>query len=327
MARVIAFVSNRGGIGKSSLVSQVAPAFAALNPTKHVILMDMSIQSDATVFTLGGVAEPTSNVPGIRTLGGEAASRLPSNVSVLGLVETASALNKRFAWLGGTKPLKWKPHAVQPLEAIPNFWLIPGGKQLFQVTFAELFPLLKKAFSNMDDCVVFVDTDAELCERGASLAAIAASHELALVLSASWTDYLRVIDDPANSLFRNLKDLGEKQCAPKISRVIFNNLQKRENRACALLSVQGALLFSPPSTTLQTVEEITSHLYSIADYKRFFLGEPATLAAFVETYVSAVSTVPEGTWKKSWLQGSHICFMDDDPNAPQFRRLANDFSS
>lgn len=44
MAHVISFVSNRGGIGKSSLSSQIAPAIAASNPQRQVILLDMSIQ-------------------------------------------------------------------------------------------------------------------------------------------------------------------------------------------------------------------------------------------------------------------------------------------
>lgn len=37
MARVFAFVTNRGGAGKSSLSSQVAPALAQAHPEKSAL--------------------------------------------------------------------------------------------------------------------------------------------------------------------------------------------------------------------------------------------------------------------------------------------------
>lgn len=210
MASITAFVSNRGGAGKSSLASQLAPALALARSDRTVILVDLSIQGDATTFLLGGVSEPASASSGARTRGGEVFSSLPREKSAAALVEAVlkpavpvAEAPRGFFWRGtavaapaAAAPFDWKAHAVRPVDVHPagncppNLYLVPGGKDLYGAPFEGLAPALRAALVSTG-AIVLVDTDAELSERGSSLAGIAAADHLAVVVSTSWTDYLR----------------------------------------------------------------------------------------------------------------------------------------
>lgn len=155
---------------------------------------------------------------------------------------------------------------------------------------------------------VFVDTDAELTERGASLAGIGAADSLALVLSTSWADYLRTLDDPANSLFAALVSLAGRhpELSPRVAHVVFNGVQKRLSAPSGFESAPGVLPFTPPSSALESIAEISAHLRSVAcdpatGYARFF-AIPETLASdagFVKMYVTTVPAVPDGAWPRA----------------------------
>ena len=57
MARSIAFVQPRGGIGKSTSVVQLAASLAATRPDLTVIVLDASVHGDASTLLLGGMQE------------------------------------------------------------------------------------------------------------------------------------------------------------------------------------------------------------------------------------------------------------------------------
>lgn len=86
------FVSNRGGIGKSSLVSQLAPAVARAAPDRVVLVLDLSIQGDASVFLLGGVREPAAAESAARTRGGEALAALGSDKGATAFLAAVTAV-------------------------------------------------------------------------------------------------------------------------------------------------------------------------------------------------------------------------------------------
>jgi len=321
---ITAFVSNRGGIGKSSLVSQLAPAFALAHPDRTVLVLDLSIQGDTSVFLLGGSGEPRFSAPGVRTRGGETLAAQPPERSAAAFVEALRAQPPppaRSFWRGSPTPpvpVSWRAHAVAPAAAHPdggcppNLHLLPGGKGLFGVAFEGLAPMLRVA---LKDATVFIDTDAELSERGASLAGIAAAEELALVLSTSWTDYLRTLDDPANALMRALAFLRDKhpELSPRVAHVVFNNVQKRLGAPAGFQSAPGTLPFTPPAATLESLAEIASHLRSVAadpvtEYSPFF-AFPESLksdGAFLRAYVTAVPSVADSAWQASALRGQPL---------------------
>lgn len=337
MAQVYAFVSNRGGAGKSSLVSQVAPALALLNPGKQVLLLDLSIQGDASVITLGGTGAPRDLVPGIRTRGAEVIAALPNEKRSLAFVSNTVIAPPAFVggWgvlgravtpanLGSgrvTSVFEWQKHAVRVREAHPdgnapdNLWISPGGRALYTAfPAAEVLTTaaaLRTAFTAMgSDVLVVIDTDAELAERTSSIIGIAASRGLCMVLTSSWTDYQRLLDDAANGFFAGLAWLAERDptSAAKISLVVFNNVQLlNKNKS----GVGGTMLpFTPPRAALDAIGDISNHLYSIStspttNHKQFF-SDPAVFGshhAFVERYVTGFSTVPTTVWQDCQARG------------------------
>lgn len=357
MAHITAFVSNRGGIGKSSLCAQLAPAVALAAPGRDVLLVDMSIQGDASTYLLGGVAEPTQATSGARTRGGEALAALAADKGVTAFVRAAllarapppaaaaAAEQRPSFWRGvvtaapppPTPPpppsVDWKAHAVRPLDvhpagnAPPNLWLLAGGKDLFGLPFeGGVAPALRAALK-ASGALVLVDTDAELSERGASLAGIAAADELALVVSTSWADYLRALDDPANSLMAALAHLGTHPdtafLAPRIAHVYFNCVQKRLAAPGGLAAL--TLPFTPPQSALDAMADICAHLCSVAraGRERHFVGSLDTPEDFMRRYVTAVPTVPDAAWAAAALKGQPlVCDPADQAAATHVRAAA-----
>lgn len=304
------------------------------NPSKQVVLLDLSIQGDASVFLLGGVAEPSACVKGVRTRGAEKIAALRPGVSrfvnhVLETPTTPTPTPTKSFWRGSSlapqpppKPtLRWQDFAVKPSEVHPeggapqNFWIIHGGKDVLlglqpDVSLEELSTALRAAFDTMHDTIVIIDTDAELSERGASLAGIAAADSLALVLSSSWTDYLRTLDDPVNSLFDALKFLSTQsniKLRAKIEHVVVNDVFKTKSAPCGVLS------FTPSKVSDKAIADIVAHLFSMtADpstgYAKFFGPKDclASVEKFTRAQLVGVSTVPESVWQASWTNGEPV---------------------
>lgn len=329
MAEVYAFCSNRGGVGKSSLAANMAAAVAACKPATPVLLLDMSIHGDSSRILLGGVQPPTTEVQGVRTLGDQRLGELPPGRTARGLLDAtqAPAPAAGRSWWRGTSVaaapgvFDWQAHAVRPADAHPgggspsNLFLAAGGPSLYDITFQPTVDALRAALASMTGVIVIMDTDAELSERGASLAALGAANKLLVVLSSSWFDFGRLLDDKGNSLFAGLAWLSnlKPEYAPKVSKLVFNGLQKRANAACNFMGTPDALTFTPPKTTTDAVEEIITYLSQVggendgAIAKRFeeeaAFASPAALAA---RYMVGVQNMSEGTWQKTLWSGKPI---------------------
>ena len=350
-AKVWAVTSNRGGIGKSSLVSQLAPAIALAYPTKVVLLLDCSIQGDASVFTCGGTAEPTMFAPNVRTLGAERMAALPVQRTALGFIQAAKIAYTAAAapppvvrsfWRGSTVStasttptvaFDWTQHAVRVSDvhlaggAPPNLFVSVGGRSLYGLPFDGVSVALKAVFRAMsDDVIVIIDTDAELSERGASLGALGAATFLAMVISASWPDYLRSLEDPANSLFGALDYLQREVPGfdGKIKTVIANGVQKTRNAFTSMCGVTNVVPFTPMSLSLDAVSEIVTHLHGFAvddtnNIRRFFYNPDNTLTnpgAFIVEVFTAVPTFAEGVWQRTWSTGKALVIKpwSDEPS-------------
>lgn len=331
MAYVITFVSSRGGSGKSSLSSQLAPAIALANPDKNVLLLDCSIHGDSSCFLMGGVREPVNYVEGVRTRGAE-------NIAALAKIQFAAqflAAAKAYAnqetltsssfWRGKsvarTPAFNWKVHTACPYEVNrdghcpQNLYVSPGGRHNHEVDFEGVSVALLKVFSQMSNTIVIVDTDCELSERGASLAAIGASDAIVMLVSSSWTDYLRSLDDVANGMFNALNYLTNvvPGFKARIKTVLINDVQKRNGSNSGLLGVRNALPFTPPNPSTEAISDILTHLHQScnntrSNFGRFFdpAASLATIESFVKQFVTGLSTVPETLWQSSWKFGTPI---------------------
>jgi len=339
-AATYAFVSTRGGVGKSSLASQLAPAIALANPNKSVLLIDCSIQGDASVFLCGGTDEPTAFAPGVRTLGGERMAAISMQRTALGFINAAQnayaaasvpAVVSRSFWRGSTVATNantaivfdWKEHSVPVSQVHPtggapaNLFISTGGRTLHGMPFNGISVALKAVFNAMEnDVIVLIDTDAELSERGASLGAIGAVSYLAMIISASWPDYLRALEDPANSLFAALAYLERNvpNFNTKIKLVIANGVQKTRNAFTSMCGVTNVVPFTPMSLSLDAVSEIVTHLHGFAvdpanNVSQYFYDSTRTLAnpgAFISDVFTAVPTFAEGVWQRTWNTGKPI---------------------
>lgn len=142
-----AFASNRGGIGKTTSVVQVAAAYAALHTEVNVLVVDFSIHGDSTSLLLGGTQAPSKHITGIHTLGQQRAAEVAANApqrTAAGLIQAALSHAKTvpslsesisrmtirgfargiFASLGSTPKLDFRNHCVNVSDttnaAAPN---------------------------------------------------------------------------------------------------------------------------------------------------------------------------------------------------------------
>ena len=327
---VLTFASNRGGVGKSTLVCQLAAAIAKQNLLKTVVVIDFSLQNDATVFFLGGTAEPRLHAPGVRTRGAENAANLSSTKSARGFVESAIAaaappVPARGFW--SSKPsvaphCDWHNHAVSPNEMNPdgacpsNLFIVPNGRSLADETLdlAVAVPALKNALRG-DDVLFVIDTDAELLERPASMVGLACSSHVCLVTTDAWSDYLRLLEDPKNSVMKTLLKLEELGVgAPRIHQIIFNGCNKHRNAFSSLLGFDNALPFTPSSLPRTAVSEIVAHFHDVVNdgsniLTRFFADPNAAsgnTVAFVCRYVTGVFDMPDSVRHSSLQNGRPI---------------------
>lgn len=339
MASVFAFVSNRGGVGKSTLVSQLAPVVAAANPSKTVLVIDLSIQGDTSVNLLGGVQAPAQFNPGVRTLGDEKMLTIDSQSSALGLINALSATMgqapTRSFWRGGfmasstATTITPIDYAVSVKDKHPagkapsNLYISYGGPNLYG---QQINPVsgaadkLRAGFAKMDNCIVLIDTDAELSERPTSLLGIAVAQKIILVLSPHWADYSRLLQDPANGIFLALAFLKQNDSGfkGKIAGFLFNNVSKRLNDGTNLCGVP-ALPFTPPNDEVAGMTEISSHMFQMAIdmnsmLSDYFLNWSATTAGdFVRTYVSAIGSIPTTVIQPALAQGIAVINMPTTP--------------
>lgn len=326
----------------------MAATIAVNNPGSTVLLLDCSIHGDSSLIALGGTRAPLVHAPNIRTRGAERIAELRVAQPLLGtaaLITAAlapppqpqpSASGKGwggfFAAAAAPAPaapaFSWQQHSVRVTDAVPggpqNLFVCPGGRELYNlVPRANVVPAIAKvraalAASMGDNVFVIVDTDAELAERTASLIGLAIAHRHTLVLTSLWTDYQRILDDPANDVFTGLDLLTnlDPGYTGRVGSVAFNKVQLLHHApAAAVCGAPGVLPFTPPDTALTGgVNQIAEHLYSMCinpatNYQTHFVDGAAMFAsdtAFCARFVTGFAVVPITLWEQCMASGVSI---------------------
>ena len=345
MARSIAFVQPRGGIGKSTSVVQLAASLAATRPDLTVIVLDASVHGDASTLLLGGMQEP-KNSPSARSHGEElCAAQVAAGKSTFTLMTafagTAAAAAPTTAratgWgrllsssSGGTnataEPAVALTHATimaayatrvrdtYPASDAPaNLYVVVGGATLTNLTNEQAVrasQTLGSAFAAAPSDVVYIlDTDAELCERPASACAAAAAGGLALLSSANWSDFLRSLTDPVNGICLALAPPFPPK---KIERIIFTRVSKTRNEHT---TVAGAPVspFKPVNNAASNIEQIVQYVHDRAQAggpMQPYVDANATLRQFAEDHVIVVPDLPENVINMSVLKGTPVAYME-----------------
>lgn len=336
------FANNRGGAGKSTLAYQLVSQHAQAHPERQVLLVDFSLQGDASHLMLGGKEVTTKNT---------AAALLRS------LAEEKRSLASRFAGLlirtEERKPMEASDVAVSVVELHPestqpsNLWLCPSTPDLVEAalelsTGAEFKAAaleLRRRISQRAGLDVFFDTDAELMERSPSMLALSAADRLLLPLSTSQNDFRRIVSDPRNALFSALRELEKRELPhARIDRVIFNRVPKHRNFATRLhaenMSTDAVLLFTPVAAAQEQMASLSDKMRDIGwvptpeapDYRRFFHKASPKLShgEFAERYVSALFEISGVSLQESSSTGVPLCAMTNASDA--LEKIQSDLS-
>ena len=322
-----------------------------------MLLLDLSIQGDSSVITLGGTGEPDAFVPGLRTKGAERIAAVAATRTAGGFLAAAQAFQAGSAappspqaaatavsgWgfmRGSASPLggaaaapasfPWREHCVNVAEvhapggAPKNLFVAPGGRALYKCVPDDQImgaaAALRAAFACCGpDLLVVIDTDAELSERCTSLIGLAAAQDIALVLTSSWGDYQRVVDDPANGLFPGMAwlEANDSGAKAKVACVVFNQVTKTNVTPIKLANSSVAVLpFTPPKSSVDSMTDILEHMVSMCNdpataYRRFFAHSDvdaafADTAAFAAAYVTGLATVPDTLWQECLEKGRPV---------------------
>lgn len=345
MARSIAFVQPRGGIGKSTSVVQLAASLAATRPDLTVIVLDASVHGDASTLLVGGMQEP-KNSPSARSHGEElCVAQVAAGKSTAELMKTfagttaaaAPATTRATGWgrllssSGGITNAATAPavalthatimatYATRVRDAYPasdapvNLYVVVGGATLTGLTNEQAVrasQTMSSAFAAAPANVVYIlDTDAELCERPASACAAAAAGGLALLSSANWSDFLRSLTDPVNGICLALAPPFPPK---KIERLIFTRVSKTRNEQTTLAGAPVSP-FKPVNNAAANIEQIINYVHDRAQAggpMQPYVDANTTLRQFAEDHVIVVPDLPENVINMSVLKGTPVAYME-----------------
>ena len=318
----VAFVSPRGGSGKSTLCAQLSSAFAILNPNRNVLLVDCSYHGDSSIYLLGGVRAPDEFVEGVRSQGQLVVSKNPTKTSAAFLSacyaeRRSSVLSK--AWRAtvsrSVTPEEYSltPRAHVP-DAPPNLHVMPGTSALMtDVTAATRADMAKAVFEKLQalpaDWMVIFDTDAEIMERPATLLALEVCQSAVVVLSAQFADWARVLDDPINGLFKALKHLRETSGQHAlVSTFLFNKVTKTRNAEAPPFPFTGV------NAAVEACAQIVGHAHDLTfkrnvGFSSMFNHVVVSEEAFAMSFVTAVHDVPETVMQRAAMSGVPVLAM------------------
>ena len=209
----IALANNRGGAGKTTLVTVIAQRLAAKG--KKVVVIDVSRFGDASRALLGGREDGERRlreVPAARTAGGL----------------FLAARTRAVGW-SAYMPWNWRAAPIA-FDAVServndNLRVCIGTPVLADLPepderiFNEIVTSIKAAIAASDAIVIF-DTDHEVGTWYGRVA-LAASDRIVVPISTSIADVVRLFYQ-RDALFAVLSDMGD--CAAKVTHTIINNV-------------------------------------------------------------------------------------------------------
>lgn len=104
--------NNKGGVGKSTIVFNLAARYAELNPTKNILVLDLCPQANVTMTILGGGTKGERNLLEFQT----------QSASIVGYVDDR---------ISNRQPRQYQIQAHNYNNHLPkNLWLVPGDGNL-----------------------------------------------------------------------------------------------------------------------------------------------------------------------------------------------------
>lgn len=245
MTRSVVFASNKGGVGKTTLSTNVCAAYVKANPGKKVLYCDLTLTRSLSKILLGETA-PSSMMTVIDKMRIREKKREKAIKFTLASIIPMVAISMTFSWsycffLMGVYVLaihiaffRAIKQVVNPWELAakstlaPNLRVLVGGDMLAKVS--RSFPW-KTAINEWhvpaEVDVVIWDLDNTLDDYATF--AMSVSHKIIIPASLNLDDFERLVTDPRNNaLFSFVQDLPAK-LRPTYSTVIFNRLKVLKN--------------------------------------------------------------------------------------------------
>jgi len=330
---VYAFGNNKGGSGKSTLLFQLACSAARADPAGEVLVVDLSLYSDATTLLMGGTARPqvlaASDGAQAALDATRPATRAEGLLRALAAGEEQAKAEPSGFFSGGWNPFKAQagaggakaldlfefsvaPHASNP--AIPeNLRVIAscGKLPLEEGEWQAAAERLSEALAALPEtCQVYFDTD-HLAAAPVSKMAFACANKIVLPMSLDDNDFSRMFIDPTgNSIWGVMQELQDKGLLrAKVWKLVFNRVTALRNEKTEHEGIDSP--FTPARACLDQMDAICRQLFECYNGSGFQLfydgGEVATQRQFNEKYVTAFRSASETTMNIAKLSGSPFC--------------------
>jgi len=303
---VFTFANNKGGSGKSTMLFQLACAYAQARPEESVLVIDLSLYSDVSTLLMGG----THREQILAACAGEEA-----------LVQVASSPDRRaeglLASLERDAGADVLDYAVTPCETNPkvpaNLKLVASCEKLPDVegTYYRVASKLRQSLARLGEgWTVFIDTD-HLAASGIGKLALCAASKILVPLSTDDLDFKRMFYDPTgHSLVEAIKGLREKsQLHGKLHCFLFNRVKPKKNEEFETEMWRSP--FTPNKPTTALLENMAGNLYAYYEEDGFklFAGEIRTHADF-KPYFFCFRDGAESVMNASKQGGEPIVAMD-----------------
>ena len=330
---VYAFGNNKGGSGKSTLLFQLACEAARRDPGGEVLVVDLSLYSDATTLLMGGTARPqvlaASEGAQAALDATRPATRAEGLLRALAAGEEQAKAEPSGFFSGGWNPFKAQPGGggAKALD-LREFSVVPSAsnpavpENLRVVASCGKLPLeegewraaaerLSAALAALPkNCQVYFDTD-HLAAAPVSKMAFACADKIVLPMSLDDNDFSRMFIDPTgNSIWGVLQELqDEGLLRAKVWKLVFNRVTALKNEKTQHEGIDSP--FTPAKACLDQMDAICRQLfecYSGSGFELFYGGgEVATQRQFNERYVTAFRSASETTMNIAKLSGSPFC--------------------
>lgn len=241
MTRTFVVCNNKGGVGKSTVSSNICAVLSRLHKDKSILYVDLTLTKSISTILLGDA--PVKSMSTVLSQLGEVRSRrriarsvgfysIPAISAAIYLLPLEASIGALVAYALFMYLLffKYALKEVNPIQyaskstLYENLSVLVGGETLSNLPKDFPFDIAKKEWKVPPDVdYVIIDLDNILNDDYAKWA-LSVADEAIVPMSLSTFDFDRLCTDPRNgALFEVLEQMG--RSAPRISSIVFNRLR------------------------------------------------------------------------------------------------------
>ena len=336
----VCFCNNRGGVGKTFTLFQIACAVAVANPDKKVLIFDFSIYSDLTALFLGGTTASGAFAASTGLV--LCRENTTAETRVEGLLRRLSEGKKKSIGLGFFRApdvaIDLLSFTVQPFaynRSIPaNLLLVPSaGTESFVAKESEKntpWSVFKPTTADALRCAIktlpgdfisaFFDTD-HLASSPLTELALATCDSCVVPCPTDTAEFQRLYQTPNATTFHGVESLFSDVMLPmaakghlraRVTKMIFSKVPSIKNEP--LVTAAGIRIpFTPNVITCRQIDSLASLAWEVCDknprYAALFAHGSTSQEIFTAETFSAFKLMPDLARSISAQRGVPICTM------------------